>query len=125
MDLLLRRDQRSGILGKVVFSLEVRAKLSDEEKNNIRRYKLGDTELYSSHDVITKGSGLLGLASRLAWKAVVVTVTVNDLANGKRIDAKDIIEMLAIEDQIKEAAVTFKAVLDAAAHFGGEEVITI
>jgi hypothetical protein len=33
--------------------------------------------------------------------------------------------MLAVEDQIKEAAVTFKQVLNACVHFGGEEVIEI
>ena len=33
--------------------------------------------------------------------------------------------LLAIEDQIREAARTFKAVLDAASHFGGEEVLEL
>jgi hypothetical protein len=32
---------------------------------------------------------------------------------------------LAVEDQIKEAARTFNAVLAAAAHFGGEEVVDL
>lgn len=125
MKLLLRRDQRSSLLGKVVFSLTVRADLSDEERANIARYKLGDTQLYSSHEVLDRGKGLLGVASRLAWKAIILTITVNDLMAGKRVEAKDIVEMLAIEDQIREAAQTFKAVLDAAAQFGGEEVIEI
>lgn len=125
MKLLLRRDQRSGMLGKVVFSLEVRADLSNEERENIRRYKLGDTELYSSHEITDRGSGLLGVASRLAYKAITLTITVNDLANGKRVEAKDIMEMLAIEEHIRVAAQVFKNVLDAATHFGGEEVVEI
>ena len=66
MKLLFRRDQRSGLMGKVVFSLDVRADLSDEERESIRRYKLGDTELYSSHEITDRGKGLLGVASRLA-----------------------------------------------------------
>jgi hypothetical protein len=33
--------------------------------------------------------------------------------------------MLAVEDQFKEAAQTFKSVLQAAATFGGEEVIEL
>jgi hypothetical protein len=45
--------------------------------------------------------------------------------NGKRIECKDIVEMLAVEEQIKEAAKTFNAVLSAASHFGGEEVIDL
>lgn len=125
MKLLLRRDQRAGLTGKVIFSLDVRASLSQQEVENLKKYKLADTLLYSSHEMLDRGKGLLGVASRLAWKMTTITVTVKDLANGKRLEAKDIIEMLAIEDQIREAAITFKAVLDAAAHFGGEEAIEV
>ena len=125
MKLLLRRDQRSSLLGKVIFTLNVRAQVSDEERESIRRYKLGDTELYASHEMTDRGSGLLGVASRLAFKAITLRLTVNDLASGKHIEAKDIVEMLAIEGQILEAAQTFKQVLDASTHFGGEEVIEI
>jgi F420-0:gamma-glutamyl ligase-like protein len=125
MRLVLRRDQRSGILGKMVFTLDVRAETTEEERANIRKYKLGDTQLYSSHEMVERGSGLLGVASRLAWKAVTLTITVNDLASGKRVEAKDVVELLAIEEHIREAAATFKQILDAAASFGGEEVVEI
>lgn len=124
MKLLLRRNQRAAMLGKVVFTLEVRANVTDEERANITKYKLGDTMLYQSHE-ITGGSGLLGMASRLAYKAITINVSVNDLAHGKKIEVKDIVEMLAVEEQIKEAAQTFVAVLSAAAQFGGDEVIEI
>ena len=125
MKLLLRRDQRSSILGKAVFTLEVRADISSDEQAYIRKYKLGETQLYSSHEVIDKGRGLLGVASRLAYKAMTISVSVNDLAGGKKIECKDIIEMLAVEEQITEAAKTFKQVLDAAAQFGGEVVVDL
>ena len=125
MEMLLRRDQRSGMMGGVTFSLEVRARLTADEQKNIGRYKLGKTILYTKSEIVDPGKGLLGLASRLAFKAMNISVSVDDLANGKRIECKDILEMLAVEDQIKEAAVTFKQVLMAAAHFGGEEVLEI
>ena len=125
MKLLLRRDQKSSLMGKVVFILEVRAELTDEEESNITKYKLGETMLYTKMEMTDRGSGLLGLASRLAFKMVNISVTVNDLANGKRVECKDIVEMLAVEDQIKEAATTFRAVLGAAASFGGEEIIEL
>lgn len=125
MKLLLRRDQRSGFTGKVSFSLEVRAQLSEEEAENVRKYKLGDTMLYQSHEITDRGSGLLGLASRVAFKMMTISVSVNDLVNGKRIEIKDVVEMIAVEEQIKEAAQTFAQVLRAAAGFGGEEVIEI
>lgn len=124
MKLLLRRDQRPGLLGKMIFTLDVRADLSADEKERIRKYKLQDTELYASH-AITGGSGLLGVASRLAWKAVALTLTVRDLESGKRIEVKDVVELLAIEEHIRQAAQTFKEVLDAASHFGGEEVLEL
>lgn len=124
MKLLLRREQKSGMLGvgKITFVLGVRAELTEDEKANIKKYKLGETMLYE-RDKIVGGSGLLGLASRLALKMLNLSVSVNDLANGKQIECKDIVEMLAVEEQIKEACDTFKAVLTAAAQFGGEEVI--
>lgn len=127
MKLLLRRDQKSGLIGigKVTFTLAVRADLTREEQNNIKKYKLGDTMLYERETMIDKGSGLLGLASRLAFKAMNISVSVNDLSDGKKIDCKDIVEMLAVEDQIREAAQTFKNVLEAAATFGGEEVVEL
>ena len=125
MKLLLRRDQKSGLIGKVTFTLAVRAELSDEEKKNIQKYKLGETMLYERDKLIDRGSGLLGLASRVAFKMMYISVSVDDLTDGKKIDCKDIVEMLAVEEQIKEAAQTFKSVLEAAAHFGGEEIVEL
>ncbi len=126
MKLVLRRDQKSGMLSSAVkFTLTVRAELMDEEQQWIKKYKLGDTVLYQSLEMTDKGAGLLGLASRLAFKMLNIKVSVNDLASGKSIECKDIVEMLAVEEQIKQAAQTFKNVLSAAAYFGGEEVIEI
>ncbi len=67
--------------------------------------------------MVDRGSGLLGLASRIAFNAMNISVSVNDLVNGKRIECKNILEMLAVEEQIKEAAITFKQVLSACVHF--------
>ena len=127
MKLLLRRDQQTGgvIRTTITFSLTVRADLSQEERRNIEKYKLGDSILYTRGELADKGAGLLGLASRVAFKMMNISISVNDLANGKRVECKDILEMLAVEEQVKEAAGNFKQVLQAAAHFGGEEVIEL
>jgi hypothetical protein len=125
MNLLLRRDQRSSLMGKVIFQLDVRAEITPEEATAIQRYRLGDTVLYTQGEIADRGSGLLGLASRMAFHAINISVSVNDLVNGKRVECKNIVEMLAVEDQIREAAVTFKHVLNAAVHFGGEEAVAI
>lgn len=126
MKLLLRREQRSAIIGsKPVFVLNVRADISAAEQADIAKYKLGDTELYASHTLVDRGSGLLGVATRFAHKAMTINVSVKDLTGGKKIECKDIIEMLAVEEQLKEAAKTFAQVLAAAAQFGGEEVVEL
>lgn len=125
MKLLLRRDQKSSMLGKITFTLSVRAELSEEEKANIKKYKLGETMLYEKMKTLDPGSGLLGVASRMAFKMINLTISVNDLEKGKEVEVKDIVEMLAVEEQIKEAAQTFRAVLNAASEFGGEEVIEL
>lgn len=125
MKLLLCRDQKTSLLGKVIFTVSVRAELSDEEKAHIKKYKLGDTMLYERSKITDPGSGLLGLASRLAFKMINLTISVNDLENGKQVECKDIVEMLAVEEQIKDAARTFRNVLEASTTFGGEEIIEI
>jgi hypothetical protein len=112
-------------MGKPIFQLDVRAEISPEEQKYIQHYRLGDTLLYSQGEIVDPGKGLLGLASRLAFHAINISVTVHDLVNGKRIECKNIVEMLAAEEQIKEAAMTFKQVLNAATHFGGEEAIAL
>lgn len=125
MKLVLKRDQRSGMLSsKVKFVLTTRAELTGAEQEAIKKYKLGDTELYRSHDV-EGGSGLLGVVSRAALSTMIDVIRVSDLAQGKTIECNTVTEMLAIEEHIKEAAEMFKRVLDAAATFGGEEVIEL
>lgn len=123
MRLLLRRDQKSSLMGAMSFILSVRAELTEPERNNTQKYRLGKTVLYTKDQIVDPGAGLLGLASRLAFKALNISVSVDDLANGKRIECRDIVEMLAVEDQLKEAFRTYKAILEAAATFGGEEIV--
>lgn len=125
MQLLLRRDQKSGLLGKISFILSVRADLTSEEQAHVRKYRLGDTVLYTREEITDPGSGVLGFASRMAFNALNISVSVGDLVSGKRVECQSIVEMLAVEEQIKMACRNFKAVLSAAAMFGGEEVVAI
>jgi hypothetical protein len=128
MKLLLRRDQRSSLLGKQIFSLDVRAQLSDEEKAHIKTYRLGDTLLYKKYDLdrLDKvASGLAGFFAGALAGMDQVEINARDLENGRRIECKNIVEMLGVEGLIKEAAANFRAVLEAAAKFGGEEVIEL
>lgn len=125
MKLLLRRDQRAGLLGKVVFTLDVRADLSADEKAKISKYKLGSTVLYSKNEMKQGSTETAQLGYAIMWRTLNLIISVNDLENGKRVECKDILEMLGAEGQIREAAQAFKQVLDAASHFGGQEVVEL
>jgi hypothetical protein len=110
---------------KITFTLDVRAELTPEEQDAVKKYKMGDTVLYQKMEIKDPGFGLLGAASRLAFKMMNLVIKVDDLVGGKHIECKDIVEMRAVEEQIKEASQNFKAILETAAHFGGEEIIEI
>lgn len=126
MKLLLRRDQKSGLIGNnITFTLDCRAEISEDEKACIKKYKMGRTILYTKSRLVDRGAGLIGLISRLIHKAKNVEITVHDLANGKHIECKDIVEMRDTEAEIREASQTFKVILEMAKQFGGEEIIEI
>jgi len=125
MRLLLRRDQRQGLLGKVVFTLSVRADLSQAERDAIVKYKLADCTLYTREHVRVEEDSVKGIAKAWLKHALNLTVQVKDLAHGKTIECKDILEMLAAEEQVKEAALAFGQMLRAASMFGGEEVVEV
>ena len=126
MKLILRRSERSSAFGKPIYILDVRAELSAEESGWIDKFKFGQSLLYSRKgkpNVDTTTAA--GVGALLLHYATDLTVSVNDLRNGKRIECKDIMEMLAAEAQIREAAQNFGQVLKAASQFGGEEVIAV
>ncbi len=125
MKLLLRRTQHPSVLGPPTFTLDVRAETTPEDKANIAKYRLGDALLFEKNKLADRGSGLLGLITRILFHATNLTISVRDLAEGKRIQCKSIIEMLDMENSVKEAAQNFGAVMHAAAHFGGEEVVPL
>ena len=122
--LLLRRGQKSGLMGgKITFMLDARVELSPDVQELIKKYKMGKEVLYERDKIVDPGAGLLGVASRLAFKAMNLTITVDTLVKGQHIECKDILEMRAVEEQVKEACAVFREVLNSAAQFGGEEVI--
>jgi hypothetical protein len=126
MKLLLRRDQKTSMLGgKITFILSVRADLTQDEALAIQRYKLGDTTLYAREKLQLEDTSVAATARFFLKHAMNLTVQVKDLAQGKVIECKDILEMMAAEQQVREAAQAFSAMLQAAKQFGGEEVVEL
>jgi len=111
--------------GKTVFSLDVRADLTADEKAAVQKYKLANTILYERKPPKEGSNEYAQLGNALAWRFLNLIITVNDLQNGKRIECKDIVEMLGAEQQVREAAATFKTVLEACRQFGGEEIVEL
>ncbi|MGP1354553.1 MAG: hypothetical protein ACTS1Z_14650 [Parasphingopyxis sp.] len=126
MELLLSRSQKSG-LGGVKFILDVRSKLTSQEEEYVQKYKLGKTVIYEKQsvaDAMASSGAFKQLAVAVAARSTGRMFTVNDLVSGRRVECKDIIEMLEAEEQIKAAAGVFHTVLMTCQTFGGEEVVT-
>ena len=130
MRLRFRRSQRmSGLMSKsAVFTLEARVDISDEELGHLKKYKMGQEVIYSRERVAPDKSGegsWSGIARNLAAYATALTIRIDDLISGTKVECKDILEMMAVEEQIVSACQTFKNILASMAHFDGEEVIDL
>lgn len=130
MRLRFRRSQRmSGLMSKTpVFTLEARVDITDEEMSHLKKYRMGQEVVYSKERVAADRSGegsFKGLARNLAAAATALTIRIDDLIAGTKVECKDILEMLAVEEQIVSACQTFKNILASMAYFEGEEVIDI
>jgi hypothetical protein len=130
MRIRFRRSQRmSGLMSKsAVFTLEARVDISDEDMGHVKKYKMGQEVIYSRERIAADKSGegsFKGIARNLAAYATALTIRIDDLVSGTKVECKDILEMMAVEEQIVTACQTFKNVLSSMAHFDGEEVIEI
>jgi hypothetical protein len=95
MKLLVRRDQKKGMLGmgSIVFQLDARAELSAQEREWVNKYKMGKTLLYNHKDFVDRSSTAMGsFFAAVAHRMTNIQVTVEDLVNGKHIEVKDIVE---------------------------------
>jgi len=126
MKLILRRNQKKGLIAsKVIFTLDAHVEVSEEEKQRIATYKMGDTMLCEKKVELEGGSGILAVLSGWWFSRKDFTLSVNDLVRGKHFECKDVVDLLNIEKTIRETSTTFKEILDASAHFGGENVVEL
>ncbi|MDB5870652.1 MAG: hypothetical protein JWQ07_94 [Ramlibacter sp.] len=121
MELLLMRDQQSGMLGGTKFQLTAKAKLTDAESSAVKKYKMGETILYEKPTDKPDPNSFMSLARH---RFTVPRIQVRDLVDGKTIETKDILEILDAEEQLTDAAKAFHKMLRAASTFGGETALT-
>lgn len=129
MELLLSKSQEKGMLGMgaVSFVLDVKTRLSPEETDLIKRYKMGDLVIYEKvpvSEMVKHTGGLTTGLLAVASKVLKLQFKVSDLVNGRTVKCKDIGEMISAHEQITQAADNFYNLLMAAKNFEGEEVIT-
>ncbi len=131
MQLVLKREQGSkGIMSKsVTFILSARADLSQEEKHNVDRYKLGDQVIYNSeasqkHLQAGRESGsALGGIARLALAKMSLNVTINSLMRGQQVTCSTLDEVLGAEEAMRDACAALKQYLDVAETFDGRQEV--
>jgi hypothetical protein len=138
MKLKLRRSQKSGLTGSVTFKLFFIVDLDGDEAAALKKYKFGKLIIYETPKGAAASSGMRaaaasggigdmgrGFASAMAAKALNQILSVNDMVDGKEVVCKDITEMIAAEEQIKDACQSLSRILYMCRHFDGEEIIDI
>ena len=131
MKLLLRRDQKTGLMGKSKYTLSVRAQLTDAEANLVRKNRLeNELLLYFDKDAHSSGyfrqkkdeGGFMGLAASLIRD---VSLTVGKLIEGTSFTCDNVGQLLSVENEAVRSAMQLKRYIIAAATFGGEDAIDI
>lgn len=140
----IQRSQRMrGVVGNTVFfCLDVRADYSSEERDNVRKYKLGPQVVYNSraarkhldrasdqfdrtqsHDLKGQFAGLARGAFSLALAKMSLNISIASLERGHHIECKDLDELLEAEDAVRQACKNVTRYLEIAATFDGSEVV--
>ena len=137
MQLKLKRSQREGgIVGKsVIFCLDARVEFTPEERANLLRHKLHNQVIYNSaaaekhlargeaHEQSDTWGGIAKSLAHSALAAMKLNITVASLEKGQHVECKDMAELLAAEEAVKEACSLLRRYLDTAATFDGREML--
>ena len=144
MQLKIQRSQRAGgiVGGTVLFCLDVRADYSPEERDNVRKYKLGSQAIYNSRTaqkhlenfnahldrtqegtVGNRAAGLARGALSLAMAKMSLNISIDSLGRGHHIECKDLEELLEAEDTVRNSCKNVTRYLEVAATFNGSETV--
>jgi hypothetical protein len=147
MQLKIRRSQRMGGVmgGTPVFQVDARVEFTAQEAADVEKYKLGRTILYDSKnaqkhkEALAANPGMAGMditsaahwagagmnlakgAFSFAASKLSLTITVDSLQRGQRIELKDLEEVMGAEAAVKEACQWLRMYLDTAATFNGDD----
>jgi hypothetical protein len=132
-----KSQKETGMVTKtMVFCLDARVELTQEEQDAIKKYKLGKEVLYNSEAAqqhLDRGAsglvqGTIGGAMKafagLALAKMSLQVTIDSLSKGQHIECKDMLELVGAEDTIKLACQNMKKFLEIAKTFDGKEMVS-
>lgn len=132
MRLKISRSQKTGgmISKKVIFVLNASADYSNEEQANIKKYAMGSQNIYSSEaarrhgaNATDRSGGALKALASAAMAKIALSVTIDSLSQGHRIECQDLDELLGAEEAIREACTNLKGYLEIADSFDGREEV--
>ena len=126
MELKITRSQKkAGMISKeIVFILDVKSQLTEEEKFAVQEYGLGKMVIYNSessrkHLDNIGGGGLLKAATSLAMSKMSLNISIDSLMQGKVVECKSLDEVMSAEEAIREACENMKSYIKVASHFDG------
>jgi hypothetical protein len=144
MQLKIQRSQRVGGLtgATVLFCLDVRADYSPEERDDIRKYRLGSQVIYNSRaaqkhlasvgaqlarvdnpSLREKAAGLGRGVVSLAMAKMSLNISIDSLSRGQHIECKDLEELVEAEETVRTACKNVTRYLEVAATFNGSEIV--
>jgi len=126
--LKIRRSQNKALMRGVGFSVHFIAELSPDARKAVDHYGFGKVVLFEKDLKLKMTANPIKIIWRFIKLALTRSqwqITVNDLVQGRTISCKDILEMLDVEEDIRQAAKLFADVLRTASTFGGEELIDL
>lgn len=128
MKLKIRRSQKAGLTGKIIFMLDVMVEFSDEERALIDRYKLKNETVYAHARAVenaaaARAGDLKGLGDLIMDKVTKRIFTIGDLVSGQHIECKTLSDLLDAEEQVVSACHEVRRYLAIATSFDGSETV--
>lgn len=112
MKVQITKDQAKKLFGGVKFSLNILAMITDEEKELIKKYNVGDEVLFTQHCKI------------LTWE-FDIEIKINDLVIGKDFTADNIQILKEYEAAALAACGNLSATIDELKKFGGSYIVEV
>jgi hypothetical protein len=120
--LSIRRDPKSGTIGKQKYTLSIRAQLSEAETTWVRANKLEGEMLLYFEGTTADQYGSAGAMLRIMRD---VDLTVGKLIEGVTLTCDNLGQLLGVEAQVLEATQNLQRYLVVAATFGKETVVDL